>query len=146
MAEEKHELGHVEKTSTNSSSREAEAQQELDWTPEEEKEIVKKADWRVFPMLCIVFGLSLLDRTNISSAYIAGLETDLKLNIDNRYSVYKSYSITRSNPLLTVSQTSHCSSSSFPTPCSNYRPMSSSSDWAHDSGYLFSSYHGVLVS
>jgi hypothetical protein len=47
----------------------------------------KKADWRVFPMLCILFGLSLLDRTNISSSYIAGLDKDLKLNVGNRYNI-----------------------------------------------------------
>lgn len=45
-----------------------------DWTPEEEKAILRKLDFRVFPMLCIVFGLSLLDRTNISFAYIAGMK------------------------------------------------------------------------
>lgn len=38
-------------------------------------------------MLCIVFAMSLLDRTNISSAYIAGLETDLRLDIGARYSL-----------------------------------------------------------
>jgi MFS family permease len=38
-------------------------------------------------MRCIVFGLSLLDRTNISSAYIAGLDKDLKLNVGARYNV-----------------------------------------------------------
>lgn len=38
-------------------------------------------------MLCIVFGLSLLDRTNISAAYIAGLAADLKLTINNRYNI-----------------------------------------------------------
>lgn len=47
----------------------------------------KKLDWRVFPMLCIVFGLSLLDRTNISSAYIAGLSTDVGLTQGPRYSI-----------------------------------------------------------
>ena len=46
-----------------------------------------KIDFRVFPMLCIVFGLSLLDRTNISAAYIAGLATDLELNVGARYSI-----------------------------------------------------------
>ncbi|KAF2750122.1 MFS general substrate transporter [Sporormia fimetaria CBS 119925] len=60
---------------------------ERDWTEEEEREIVKKADRRVFPMLCIVMGLSLLDRTNISSAYIAGLAVDLRLDIGARYSI-----------------------------------------------------------
>ncbi|KAH7069168.1 retrograde regulation protein 2 [Paraphoma chrysanthemicola] len=38
-------------------------------------------------MLCIVFGLSLLDRTNISAAYIAGLAVDLRLAIENRYNI-----------------------------------------------------------
>lgn len=38
-------------------------------------------------MLCIVFGLSLLDRTNISAAYIAGLGVDLRLTIENRYNI-----------------------------------------------------------
>jgi hypothetical protein len=47
----------------------------------------RKADVRVFPMLCFVFGLSLLDRTNISSAYIAGLSVDLRLGIENRYNI-----------------------------------------------------------
>ncbi|EON68750.1 hypothetical protein W97_08008 [Coniosporium apollinis CBS 100218] len=37
-------------------------------------------------MLCVVFGLSLLDRTNISAAYIAGLAKDLRLDIGARYS------------------------------------------------------------
>ena len=47
----------------------------------------KKLDWRVFPMLCVVFGLSLLDRTNISAAYIAGMSTDLELTVGARYSI-----------------------------------------------------------
>lgn len=38
-------------------------------------------------MLCFVFGLSLLDRTNLSAAYIAGLATDLRLGIENRYNI-----------------------------------------------------------
>lgn len=58
-----------------------------DWTPEEEKKLVRRIDLHIFPMLCFVFALSLLDRTNISSAYIAGLEEDLGLNIGSRYSI-----------------------------------------------------------
>ncbi|KAE8327832.1 major facilitator superfamily domain-containing protein [Aspergillus sergii] len=50
------------------------------WTNEEEKKLVRTIDWRVFPMLCTIFGLSLLDRTNISSAYIAGLGADIQLS------------------------------------------------------------------
>ncbi|KIW14984.1 hypothetical protein PV08_07771 [Exophiala spinifera] len=61
--------------------------EEPDWSPEEESALVKKLDFRVFPMLCTVFGLSLLDRTNISTAYIAGLAEDLDLHIGSRYSI-----------------------------------------------------------
>jgi hypothetical protein len=38
-------------------------------------------------MLCVVFGLSLLDRTNISAAYIAGMAEDLELAVGARYSI-----------------------------------------------------------
>lgn len=86
VADEKAELGQIEKTLSTSSRNEGHIQ-EQDWTPEEERAVVKKADWRVFPMLCFVFGLSLLDRTNISSAYIAGLEEDLRLDIGARYNI-----------------------------------------------------------
>ena len=37
-------------------------------------------------MLCIVFGLSLLDRSNISAAFIAGMSTDLELT-GSRYNI-----------------------------------------------------------
>ncbi|KAJ9603253.1 hypothetical protein H2200_012031 [Cladophialophora chaetospira] len=62
---------------------------EQDWTKEEEKALVKKVDWRVFPMLSIVFGLSLLDRTNISAAYIAGMAVDLQLTVGARYALFE---------------------------------------------------------
>ncbi|KAJ5960049.1 uncharacterized protein N7479_007199 [Penicillium vulpinum] len=57
------------------------------WTEEEEKALVRAIDWRVFPMLCIVFALSLLDRTNISAAYIAGLGEDIQLLQGSRYNI-----------------------------------------------------------
>lgn len=38
-------------------------------------------------MLCITFGLSLLDRTNISLAYIAGMDEDLALDVGARYNI-----------------------------------------------------------
>lgn len=38
-------------------------------------------------MLCVVFGLSLLDRSNISAAYIAGMAKDLELTVGARYSI-----------------------------------------------------------
>lgn len=47
----------------------------------------KRIDWHLLPMLCVVFGLSLLDRSNISAAYIAGMAKDLELTVGARYSI-----------------------------------------------------------
>ncbi|RVX74793.1 hypothetical protein B0A52_01070 [Exophiala mesophila] len=58
-----------------------------DWSEKEEKKLVRRIDNHVFPMLCIIFGFSLLDRTNISAAYIAGMSEDLELTIGARYSI-----------------------------------------------------------
>ncbi|KIV96769.1 hypothetical protein PV10_00590 [Exophiala mesophila] len=58
-----------------------------DWSEKEEKKLVRRIDNHVFPMLCIIFGFSLLDRTNISAAYIAGMSEDLELHIGARYSI-----------------------------------------------------------
>ncbi|KAF2787119.1 pantothenate transporter [Melanomma pulvis-pyrius CBS 109.77] len=88
IMDDKHDIAQIEKTYTNTSSQAGDpAPEQHDWTPEEERAVVRKADWRVFPMLCIVFGLSLLDRTNISAAYIAGLAKDLRLDIGSRYNI-----------------------------------------------------------
>jgi hypothetical protein len=53
-------------------------------TPFREEKLIKdrrKVDLRVFPMLCLIFGFSLLDRANISAAYIAGMAEDLQLAV-----------------------------------------------------------------
>lgn len=86
LIDEKNNVDHVEKASNPIATHDRDIHSEQDWTREEERAIVKKADWRVFPMLCIVFGLSLLDRTNISAAYIAGLAQDLRLT-GQRYNI-----------------------------------------------------------
>jgi len=52
-------------------------------SPEErahaEKILVRKIDFRLMPMLVIMYILNYLDRNNIASARLAGLETDLAL-------------------------------------------------------------------
>lgn len=84
---EKVPVAHVEKPEPTSDASSQECGVVRDWTPEEERKLVWKIDFRVFPMLCLVFGLSLLDRTNISAAYIAGLARDLRLDIGARYNI-----------------------------------------------------------
>ncbi|MCJ1435677.1 hypothetical protein MMC27_005052 [Xylographa pallens] len=44
-----------------------------------ERALVRKIDFRLLPMIIIMYILNYLDRNNIASARLAGLETDLKL-------------------------------------------------------------------
>jgi hypothetical protein len=76
---------HIEKAEHDVDGSSQEAGEIRDWTQEEERKLVWRIDLRVFPFLCFVFGLSLLDRTNISAAYIAGLAEDLELAVGARY-------------------------------------------------------------
>ena len=57
-------------------------------TPEErekaERALVRKIDWRLLPIVIIMYILNYLDRNNIASARLAGLEDDLNL-VGNQY-------------------------------------------------------------
>lgn len=98
---EKGTAGHIEQVSTGSggSAKDVESTTTPEWTPEEERKIVWKVDWHVFPMLCIVFGLSLLDRSNISAAFIAEMNVDLNL-IENRYVLLMHGGVSSTTPSL----------------------------------------------
>lgn len=54
------------------------------FSPEEEKRIKRRIDRRLVPVLGIMYCVSLMDRTNLGAANIAGMGTELLL-IDNRY-------------------------------------------------------------
>lgn len=47
----------------------------------------RKIDLRLFPILGIMYSISLVDRTNLGLALVAGLQEDLGLNIGNRYTI-----------------------------------------------------------
>ncbi|GKU09060.1 unnamed protein product [Fusarium langsethiae] len=49
------------------------------YTPEEEKEVLRKIDMAVLPMICIVFFLQYLDKQSLSYAAVFGLIDDLDL-------------------------------------------------------------------
>lgn len=49
--------------------------------------ILRRIDLRVVPALGLMFGISLMDRSNISAAIIAGMEKDLHLQVGYRYSL-----------------------------------------------------------
>ncbi|PSR87387.1 major facilitator superfamily transporter allantoate [Coniella lustricola] len=58
---------------------EAENGEVIELTPEAERKLLRKIDWHLMPLLCLVYGLNFLDKTCISYASIMGLKTDLGL-------------------------------------------------------------------
>ncbi|KAM0747737.1 pantothenate transporter liz1 [Meredithblackwellia eburnea MCA 4105] len=59
---------------------EGERGNQVEWTQEEERRIVRKLDFRVTGLLTLLFMLAFLDRSNIGNAETAGMGTDLKLS------------------------------------------------------------------
>ncbi|KAJ6126798.1 phthalate transporter [Penicillium sp. IBT 18751x] len=57
------------------------------FTPSEQRKIVHKIDRRLITGLGLLFGISLVDRTNLGNASIAGMQKDLRLEIGSRYSL-----------------------------------------------------------
>lgn len=51
----------------------------------EGRKIIHKIDRRLISALGLMFGVSLMDRTNLGSANIAGMAKELHLAIGNRY-------------------------------------------------------------
>lgn len=61
------------------------AEQHFD--PQVEKRILQKVDFRLLPVVILLHTVSLIDRTNISSARIAGMDKDLGLDKGYRASI-----------------------------------------------------------
>lgn len=47
----------------------------------------RRIDIRLLPILGIMYSISLIDRTNLGLALVAGLEEELGLDIGNRYTI-----------------------------------------------------------
>ncbi|KAG9233265.1 general substrate transporter [Amylocarpus encephaloides] len=56
------------------------------FTPEQQRKIIHRIDRRLVTTLGVLYMCSLMDRTNLGAANIAGMAKDLKL-IENRYSI-----------------------------------------------------------
>ncbi|KAF5007851.1 hypothetical protein F66182_15694, partial [Fusarium sp. NRRL 66182] len=56
-----------------------ESQAHNGFTPEEEKQVLRKIDRVILPMMCFVFFLQYLDKQSLSYAGVFGLITDLKM-------------------------------------------------------------------
>lgn len=52
-----------------------------------EAKVVRKVDWRLIPILGLLYSVAGLDRVNLSNARVAGMNEDLRFDIGNRYSI-----------------------------------------------------------
>jgi hypothetical protein len=55
------------------------------FTEEEQKRIMKRVDRRLVTTVGLMYCVSLMDRTNLGAANIAGMDVDLGLKIGSRY-------------------------------------------------------------
>lgn len=60
---------------------------EDEYTVAEQKSIIKRIDRRLVTTAGALYCISLIDRTNVSAAALAGMNVELNLLIDNRYSI-----------------------------------------------------------
>ena len=57
----------------------------VNFTKAEEDAVIRKLDWHLMPLIFVLYSLSVLDRSNLGNARIAGLEDDIDIG-GNRYS------------------------------------------------------------
>ncbi|EEY22931.1 pantothenate transporter liz1 [Verticillium alfalfae VaMs.102] len=57
------------------------------FTPEEQRKIIRRVDRRLVVIVGLMYCVSLMDRTNLSAAAIAGMNVELNLIVENRYSI-----------------------------------------------------------
>ncbi|RFU23683.1 hypothetical protein B7463_g12656, partial [Scytalidium lignicola] len=55
------------------------------FTKEEEEAVIRKLDWHLMPLIFALYSMSVLDRSNLGNARLAGMATDIDLS-GNRYS------------------------------------------------------------
>ena len=54
-------------------------------TKEEENAVIRSLDWHIMPLIFVLYSLSVLDRSNLGNARIAGMSQDINIG-GNRYS------------------------------------------------------------
>lgn len=79
------ELQHGARDSDGSAHKEA-ASEFVHPTAEEEKKVIRKLDRRLLPLVFVLYSLSVLDRSNLGNARLAGMEKDINLT-GNHYTL-----------------------------------------------------------
>ncbi|KAJ9494354.1 hypothetical protein H2202_010137 [Exophiala xenobiotica] len=55
------------------------------WEDLEEKQVVRKIDRKLMPILCVTYGVQYYDKAMLAQAALFGLRTDLELEVGNRF-------------------------------------------------------------
>jgi hypothetical protein len=70
------------------------------FTKEEEESVIRKLDWHLMPLIFVLYSLSVLDRSNLGNAKIAGMSKDIDI-AGNRYAWLGTiFYISCENPIL----------------------------------------------
>lgn len=83
LADEKLKELHVESLTVKANDRTA---AKYDMDPVAERKLLRKIDFRLIPILWLLFMLAFLDRTNIGNARILGMEEELMMT-GNDYNI-----------------------------------------------------------
>lgn len=54
--------------------------EDVTFTPEEEKSVLRKIDWALMPLLCWIYALQFADKTSLNYASLMGIREDTNLN------------------------------------------------------------------
>jgi len=54
----------------------------FDYTDDEVKKVIRKIDWHVMPLCLTLYTFSVLDRSNLGNAKLAGMQEDIDLTGD----------------------------------------------------------------
>ena len=81
-----HQISHLEHGHTSDDEKKSLEDDPLTYfTPEEQKKIIHRLDRRLVVVVGVMYCVSLMDRTNLSNAAIAGMNLELNLGIEMRY-------------------------------------------------------------
>ncbi|KAL0572339.1 hypothetical protein V5O48_009629 [Marasmius crinis-equi] len=53
----------------------------------DEQKTLRYIDFRIIPILAVIYAFSIIDQVNLATARVAGMGTDLNLNVGSRYSI-----------------------------------------------------------
>lgn len=79
--DEKPELANIEDVERQKEQVEARLSR---FTKEEEEAVIRKLDWHLMPLIFVLYSFSVLDRSNLGNAKIAGMSKDINIG-GNRY-------------------------------------------------------------